>query len=146
MINVLKWETIWTRLYLTMPLQSPSTMPGISEFIKQPVEGDTSCPSSSPRNKHIQLLQRETTCSPLPHSCSDHDVTKPSSNIPDIPNPTSNPHHPPDWAPDSRRASQQVRWVLQHVVWYSSWIWSVIWAVIKFSLFCTNIMIYKNVM
>lgn len=46
-------------------------MAGISEFIKQPVEGDTSfSPSNKPIKpiKLIKLPQRETTCSPLPHS------------------------------------------------------------------------------
>jgi len=48
-----------------------STMPGISEFIKQPVEGDTSSSPSNKPIKPIKLPQRETTvttCSPLPHS------------------------------------------------------------------------------
>lgn len=123
MTHALKWETLDTDITNVF-----STMPGMSEFIEQPVEGDTSCPSSSPWNKHIQLLQRETTCSPLPHSCRSGDVTSlPQTSL-------------------TFPIRHQTLIILRTELQTRLTAGQVSFKCFMFSLFCTSIRIHKNVL
>lgn len=72
-------------------------MAGISEFIKQPVEGDTSFSQSNKPHQTHQTHQTPAAGNNLfsaPTFLSGGDVTRSSSNIPDIRDQTSDPHHP----------------------------------------------------